>query len=451
MMTWIQELPELPTTAIVMLKMTVLLGAGWLLHVALVRRNPRWRVLVWRGVMAGMVLLPVGELLLPKLQVPVAPPVPVEEPIRPLIIDQSAGPAESDAYVEPIVPGPLPVDAPEPFSILVWTKEHLSSLLLTAWAVIGSILAVRLFFTVHRVRRVITASEPASARIRRAMERVAEDLHCRGAIDLRVTADLRSPFLAGAIRPVLVLPERITDEPHAAELPAVFAHELAHVRMHDLIWILAGKWLSVLLWFQPLVWTVRAAHVAACEQVCDAVAADYVGGGPTYSQTLARAALELMVDAPALAGIPMIRSSDITRRLRNLKRGIKAAALARPWVAAAAFLGCVTLAALGCVKLVQAERIESSVTVLSEEDETAWGDVCRGAQAGLALEGGKRSFEAGESVTFLVRVRRLSDGPIERFGGGRGLLTWAPIVRDKDGNLMPVLSPVPYTPVSPSP
>jgi|GEM_PF-1584377 len=359
MMTWVQELPELPTTVIVALKMTVLLGAGWVLHVALVRRNPRWRVLVWRGVMAGMVLLPVGELLLPKLQVPVAPPLPVEESVRPPTADVPPAPIAPDAYVAPVAAAALPVDTPERLSILVWTKDHLSLLLLTGWGLIGLILAVRLFFTIHRVRQVVKASKPAPERIRRAMEKVAADLQCRARVNLRVTADLRSPFLVGVIRPILVLPERMMDEHHAGELPAVFAHELAHVRTHDLIWILVGKWLSVLLWFHPLVWTVRAAHVTACEQVCDAVAAEYVGGSPTYSQTLARAALELVVDAPALAGIPMIRSADITRRLRNLKRGIKAAALARPWVAGVVAVGCVTLMGLGCLKFVCSERVET--------------------------------------------------------------------------------------------
>jgi hypothetical protein len=203
------------------------------------------------------------------------------------------------------------------------------------------------------------------------MENVAKDLQCDARVDLRVTSGLGSPFLAGVIHPVLVLPERMTDERHAGELPAVFAHELAHLHAHDLIWILAGKWLAVLWWFHPLAWTARAAYIGACEEVCDAVAADYVGGAPSYSRTLARAALELVVDAPAPGGIPMIRTSDITRRLRNLKRGIKAAALTRPWVAAAVLTGCITFMVLGCVKLVRADRAETADYVPTDEQEPA--------------------------------------------------------------------------------
>ena len=416
MMTWIQQLPELSTAAVVMLKMTVLLCGGWILHFAFARRNPRWRVLVWRGVMLGMVLLPVGEVLLPKLQVPVAPPLPIEELVTPLVPNGSPAPVEPEtyAYAAPGSTAPLPIEAPEPFSILVWTREHLSLLLLTAWALIGSILAVRLFCTIHRVRQVVRATKAAPERIRRAMEKVAADLQCRARVEVRVTSDLRSPFLAGAIPPVLVLPERMTDEQHAGELPAVFAHELAHVRTHDLIWTLAGKWLSVLLWFHPLIWTVRAAHATACEQVCDAVAAEYVGGSPTYSQTLARAALELVVDAPALAGIPMIRSADITRRLRNLKRGIKAAALARPWVAATVVVGCVTLTALGCLKFVCSEAAQTGESRAASEQALE----AKRYTFGPVIERWINDDDAGKDFSIDFDTGRLWDQYPVRLAGG---------------------------------
>ena len=365
MTTLLGSLTELPTAVVVLLKMTLLLGAGWMLHFALFRRNPRWRVLVWRGVMAGMILLPLGELLLPKLQIAVAPPPVVGEPGAQAVPYEPVTAVQSDAYVAPPALGPV-TDARQPSAIVVWAKQHPSFLLLTGWGLIGLILAVRVICDTHRVRRVVRTSEPAPERIRGLMEKVAEDLQCNARVSLRVTPGLGSPFLAGVMRPVLVLPERMTDERHAGELPAVFAHELAHLHAHDLIWIVAGKWLAVLWWFHPLAWTARVAYIGACEEVCDAVAADYVGGAPSYSRTLARAALELVVDAPAPGGIPMIRGSDITRRLRNLKRGIKTAALARPCVVVAVVSGCVALLGLGRVALVRGEQ-----TKLSETEPTS--------------------------------------------------------------------------------
>jgi beta-lactamase regulating signal transducer with metallopeptidase domain/Leucine-rich repeat (LRR) protein len=370
MTTLLGSLTELPTAVIVLLKMTVLLGAGWILHFALFRRNPRWRVLVWRGVMAGMVLLPVGELVLPNLQIAVAPPPVVEELAAQAVTYEPVTDVQSDASVAPVEAEM--VYSPQAAMIGDLYMEWLCQVLLwTGWGLIGLILAVRVICVTRRVRRLVRSSEPAPEQIRVLMKKVADDLHCNARVDLRVTDGLGSPFLAGVIRPVLVLPETMTDERHAGELPAVFAHELAHLQAHDLIWIVVGKWLAVLWWFHPLAWTARAAYVGACEEVCDAVAADYVGGAQSYSRTLARAALELVVDAPAPGGIPMIRTSDITRRLRNLKRGIKAAALARPWVGAAALMGCLTLMVLGCLRLVRANGPARAEQISTNEQQPA--------------------------------------------------------------------------------
>ena len=355
MTTLLQVLMELPTTLIVLLKMSVLLGAGWVLHFALVRRNRRWRVFVWRGVIAGLLLLPVAELVLPRLEVPVAPAPTVVESAPEVIPYEPAFAAPTEVSFAPMTTVPT-VEAPDPPGMFAWMREHFSILLLAAWALVATIMAMKCLFGVKNVRRMVKGSRSAPTHMYRLMEKVAEETRCRNRVNLRLSPDLGSPFLAGLIRPVMVLPERMADEDHADELPAVLAHELAHLNSCDLVWMTLGRWLSVLLWFHPLAWKVRAAHATACEQVCDAVAADYAGGAPAYSRTLARLALELVVDAPAAGGIPMIRTSQITRRLQNLKRGIKAAALARPWVVASVLLGCVTLFGIGCLKLVTADR-----------------------------------------------------------------------------------------------
>jgi beta-lactamase regulating signal transducer with metallopeptidase domain/Leucine-rich repeat (LRR) protein len=355
MTTLMQVLMELPTTLVVLLKMTVLLGAGWILHFALARRNRRWRVFVWRGVMAGLLLLPVAELVLPRLEVAVAPAPTVVESAPEVIPYEPAVAAPSEVSLAPMTTVPT-VEAPDPPGMFAWMKEHFSILLLAAWGLVATIMAMRCLFSVKNVRRMVEGSRSAPVGLYRLMETVAQETRCRTRVNLRLSPDLGSPFLAGLIRPVMMLPERMADEDHADELPAVLAHELAHLNSCDLVWMTLGRWLSVLLWFHPLAWKVRAAHGTACEQVCDAVAADYAGGAPAYSRTLARLALELVVDAPVAGGIAMIRTSEITRRLRNLKRGIKAAALARPWVVASVLLGCVTLFGIGCLKLVTADR-----------------------------------------------------------------------------------------------
>jgi len=128
--------------------------------------------------------------------------------------------------------------------------------------------------------------------------------------------------------------------------------------------MLAARWVSLLLWFHPLVWLVQKAHASACEEVCDAIAADYSGDTESYSGTLARVALNIVGRTPAVGGIPMIRTSEITQRLRKLKRGISWGSLSRRAVAIAFLLIVLTLGIVGTMRLTTATQGEGTSTWL---------------------------------------------------------------------------------------
>ena len=124
--------------------------------------------------------------------------------------------------------------------------------------------------------------------------RVAEAIGCRTRVEVLQSADISSPFLCGLRRPLLLLPARMCDDSYCRDLPGIFAHELTHVRSHDVLWNVGLQLISIVLWFHPLVWRMRKAHLAACELVCDAVSASFVGDVTDYCRTLARVAVDVM-------------------------------------------------------------------------------------------------------------------------------------------------------------
>lgn len=77
---------------------------------------------------------------------------------------------------------------------------------------------------------------------------------------------LRSPMLAGILRPVLLLPE----EPMPSkELRFALLHELTHYRRKDL-WLRAlTLWVNVLHWFDPLMWLLVRWVERDMELACD--------------------------------------------------------------------------------------------------------------------------------------------------------------------------------------
>jgi len=367
MNSWTQMLVDLPLYVSILLKITLVLGVGWMLHLVLVRCNPRWRVLLWRAVVAGVVLVPV-LVPLKYLQVPVTPPPETTEQIvilqprthfaseHSMVETSNASPAKSIPILEP----PSESIYQPSFFLSVWTRENISAIVLSGWVFITVILMLRLLAGFAGIKKKMGSSLQGPEHLKELLRRVTEDLNCPQKIGLRYSSELEVPFLTGFRKPVIILPERMIGREYAAELPAIFAHEITHVSSRDLFWMLTAKLLSTALWFHPLVWKLGYVHNAACEEVCDAVAADYIGNAESYSGTLARVALEIMGRVPTVGGIPMARSTEIVARLRILKQKIYSGSLARHRIVLSLLVGFAALATLGGLSLVYAENSRNS-------------------------------------------------------------------------------------------
>ena len=67
MTRWAEPLIDVSPVGMILVKATLLLALGWALHLLLLRANPRWRVFLWRGILVGLLALPVAETVAPKL------------------------------------------------------------------------------------------------------------------------------------------------------------------------------------------------------------------------------------------------------------------------------------------------------------------------------------------------------------------------------------------------
>ena len=352
----IQTLIDLPFAISVILKITIVLSVGWIMHLSLVGRNPRWRVLLWRVTIVGILLVP-ALVPLKSLQIRVAP-VP-ESPATSSTYSASESDVTSQSVASPVetafVSGPMENgNSYQPrtsFSLSAWLKTYMPWILLAVWGIVATILSSRLLVQFIQIKKKINNSLPGPKHLQRMLDQVVGDLDCRRKIILRHSPELFTPFLAGFRRPVIIFPERLMSDKCNAENPAIFAHEVAHLCSGDLFWMFAVRLIEILLWFHPLVWKLRDVHNCACEEVCDAVAADYLGNTELYSSTLASVALDIMGNVLSVGGIPMVRSSDILARLRLLKRNIYSGPLARRWIAASVLIGMTIIGFLGSIKL----------------------------------------------------------------------------------------------------
>lgn len=222
---WLSGLAEAPFWTLALLKITVLLGLAWSAHLGLGQFNPRWRVLLWRGVAPGLIAVPVAMLLIPAFEIRVEKAEPVlasaTDPREPFVepaglatvASGDATPPRSSA-VPPVVPVEAQVTpakpAPRERTFLVWQHAR-------GWCFLGlwisgfSVLACRLCLGHRRVKRLVSTSQPASDTVLSMSRRVASALRCKRNVRVQTAAGLSAPVLTGLRRPVLLLPERMCD------------------------------------------------------------------------------------------------------------------------------------------------------------------------------------------------------------------------------------------------
>jgi beta-lactamase regulating signal transducer with metallopeptidase domain len=101
---------------------------------------------------------------------------------------------------------------------------------------------------------------------------------------------LDAPAVAGWIRPVVFLPMAALTGLSAAQLEAVIAHELAHIRRYDAFANLFQIVPETLLFYHPAVWWLGKQIRAERENCCDDAAVALCGSPVNYARALAHMA-----------------------------------------------------------------------------------------------------------------------------------------------------------------
>lgn len=103
----------------------------------------------------------------------------------------------------------------------------------------------------------------------RAIQRTATPLSLRLPIPVFSSPARLEPGVFGIRKPVLLLPEGITQRLTPSQLDAVLTHELCHVRRRDNLTATIHMIVEGLFWFHPLVWWIRERLVEERERACD--------------------------------------------------------------------------------------------------------------------------------------------------------------------------------------
>jgi beta-lactamase regulating signal transducer with metallopeptidase domain len=203
----------------------------------------------------------------------------------------------------PFPPSPVP-PAVAP-TVLANHGGLLPAVLLAIWACGFLAVTVSMCRRWKRIHAAVRAGSPLDLEI--ALE---------AGVPMLSSPAMLEPGVFGIFRPVLLLPDGITDRLAPAHLEAILAHELCHVRRRDNLAAALHMAVEAIFWFHPLVWWVGARLVEEREHACDEEVLRLGSRPEVYAESILKTC-QFYLESP-LVCMSGIAGSDLKRRVTRI-------------------------------------------------------------------------------------------------------------------------------------
>jgi bla regulator protein blaR1 len=183
----------------------------------------------------------------------------------------------------------------------------------TIWGLgCATVLSVWLFRW-RRVSAAVRAGAPiTSGRIHDTFTR----LGASSMLPLVASDTSLEPGVFGIVRPVLLWPRDIDTRLDDAQVHAILAHELAHVRRRDNLTATAHMLVEAVFWFHPLVWWIGSRLVDERERACDEEVLRLGSEPHVYAESILKTC-QFYVESP-LSCVPGVTGSDLKKRIERI-------------------------------------------------------------------------------------------------------------------------------------
>lgn len=215
-----------------------------------------WRLAFLKLVIAGLWLAPIEFHLMPNWQsAEVAQSVPQWTSIT---NDADAQEARSRTEAAVI-----------PF-LQALQEVRLATWLVLVWAIGVTVCGLRMLRQLVYVRRLLDRSKLLVDR--RMIAHVRNRCRQMGIAStpaIRITSEVGSPCVVGIRRPTILLPPHLLQPDSEQLIVAAIAHELSHVKRHDLRWNCMAAVADLLFYFHPILWLAKPQWRLAQELAAD--------------------------------------------------------------------------------------------------------------------------------------------------------------------------------------
>ncbi|MCU0633939.1 MAG: HEAT repeat domain-containing protein [Gemmatimonadaceae bacterium] len=381
-------------------KVTLVLGAAFVLTLALRSASAGARHLVWLIALSATVLLPVVEALSPwRLSVLPAWTAPRDVDVVPSG-DVAGSPSDAPGVWAPDAVSSIasvkgskgskgseslnasafkdsdPLDPTTPFdrTPAPAAPMPLAAMLGLLW--LGGVLAIGTWLLQGwlAARRIVHRATPVtSSEWLGLMYEAADRLELADTPRLVRSNDVRMPFACSAFTPTIVLPAE-SAEWTADRRRAVLLHELAHVQRRDLLGHTLARVVCALYWFHPVVWIAAGRMRAESEHACDDLAVRLGATPSDYAEHLLDIVTAVRRDTTPSVAIAMARRSEFEGRMLAIldPHRPRQGATRRQAITTLLLLGTVT-AVVGAAEPARpgASRVADSITAGASGDPTS--------------------------------------------------------------------------------
>ncbi len=264
------------------------------------------------------------------------------------------------------------------------------------------------WWMVHRLRRSGVGGVPG--RVQGLVDRMSRRLGVRRAVRIVGSTLVKAPAVVGYLRPAILFPVGLVTGLPTAQLEAILAHELAHIRRHDYLVNLVQTLLETLFFYHPAVWWLSRRIRQERESCCDDVAVGALGSRVDYCRAILAAA-EFRHSQTALAlgaggGSMMARF----RRLLDGERGRRPVRFLRP--AGAGVLAIAFLLGLAVGASVWAQARSANVSAASQENDATSGPALENAALSVRIQA--TDAKTRQPVTSLAVIPAFHENRVER-------------------------------------
>jgi beta-lactamase regulating signal transducer with metallopeptidase domain len=203
-----------------------------------------------------------------------------------------------------------------------WYKVLLSlkwyQVALMVWFYIASVLLFRLQEKKQRFLRSIQYSTIPALHLEASLKKLQNSLGIRHHIELRLIDNNLSPLVLN--KHTLLVPAKVLEKLNLAQQESMLAHELAHIKRRDDLWLRVYQGIKTVLFFQPLNYWVYKQMYQTAEYACDAWASKVTDNQHAMAQCLVEVAEWLLKPnqwAMGMAARPHLLTKRVKKLLNN--------------------------------------------------------------------------------------------------------------------------------------